>query len=70
MSLDILTSMKGLENYTFTECLQMASIAQIENIDIPFLHINQLIENKKVVDRPKDKLDVLALEQIQKLREP
>ncbi|OCX54160.1 hypothetical protein BEL04_07795 [Mucilaginibacter sp. PPCGB 2223] len=67
--LDILTEMKGLENYTFEECLQMASIADIEGVSIPFLHINQLIANKKVVDRPKDQLDVLALEQIKKLRD-
>ncbi|MFB9841890.1 nucleotidyltransferase [Mucilaginibacter ginsenosidivorans] len=68
LQLDILTGMKGLEGYTFDECLQMASVANIENIDIPFLHINQLIENKKKVNRPKDKIDVLALEQIRKLR--
>ncbi|EHQ28929.1 hypothetical protein [Mucilaginibacter paludis] len=69
LRVDILIDMKGLEGYTFDECLQMASIADIENINIPFLHINQLIENKKVVNRPKDQVDVLALEQIKKLRE-
>ena len=68
MRLDILIDMKGLEGYTFDECLNMASVAVIENINIPFLHINQLIENKKVVNRPKDQIDVLALEEIQKLR--
>jgi hypothetical protein len=68
LQLDILTDMKGLEGYTFDECLQMASIADIENVNIPFLHINQLIENKKVVNRPKDQIDVLALEQIRMLR--
>ncbi|MEO3406387.1 nucleotidyltransferase [Mucilaginibacter sp. CAU 1740] len=69
LQLDILTEMKGLENYTFDECLQMASIAEIENVNVPFLHINQLILNKKVINRPKDQLDVLALEQISRLRE-
>ena len=69
MRLDILIDMKGLEGYTFDECLQMASVADIEGIHIPFLHINQLIENKKQVNRPKDQLDVLALEEIRKLRE-
>jgi len=69
MRLDILIDMKGLEGYTFDECLQMASVADIEGVDIPFLHINQLIENKKQVNRPKDQLDVLALEEIRKLRE-
>jgi len=69
LRLDIIIDMKGLEGYTFDECLQMASVADIENVKIPFLHINQLIENKKAVDRPKDRIDVAALEQISKLRE-
>jgi len=68
LRLDILIDMKGLEGYTFEECLSMASVADIENVKVPFLHINQLIENKKVVDRPKDKIDVSVLEQIRKLR--
>ncbi len=68
LRLDILIDMKGLEGYTFDECLEMASVADIENVNIPFLHINQLIENKKIVNRPKDQVDVLALEQIVQLR--
>jgi len=68
LTLDILTEMKGLEEYTFEECLQMASVADIEDVNVPFLHINQLIANKKVVDRAKDKIDVIALEEIKKLR--
>jgi hypothetical protein len=66
--LDILVNMKGLEEYTFDECLQMASVADIKGVNIPFLHINQLIENKRTVNRPKDQIDVLALEQIRKLQ--
>ncbi len=69
MRLDILIDMKGLEGYTFDECLQMASYADIDNVKIPFLHINQLIENKKSVNRPKDQIDVLALKEIRKLRD-
>ncbi|WP_462266053.1 hypothetical protein [Mucilaginibacter sp.] len=69
LSLDILTEMKGLENYTFDECRQMASVAAIDEGQIPFLHINQLIANKKVVNRPKDQLDVIALEQLIKLKD-
>lgn len=68
-SVDIMIGMKGLEGYTFDECLQMASIADIEGISIPFLHINQLIENKKKVNRLKDQIDVATLEEIKKLRE-
>lgn len=69
LRLDILIDMKGLEGYTFDECLEMASIANIEDANVPFLHLNQLIENKKVVNRPKDQIDVLALEEIRKLRD-
>jgi hypothetical protein len=47
----------------------MASIADIDSVNVPFLHINQLIENKKIVNRPKDQIDVAALEQIRKLRD-
>jgi len=68
LRLDILVEMKGIESYTFDECFQMASIADIDNVNIPFLHINQLIENKRIVNRPKDQIDVLVLEQIRQLR--
>jgi len=69
IELDIMTSMKGLENITFSECLNMASVAEIDSIAIPFLHINQLIANKKAINRPKDQIDVLELEKIKKLRD-
>lgn len=68
LRLDILVKMAGLEQYTFDECLSIATIAKIENIEIPFLHINQLIANKKVVNRFKDQLDVAELEKIRNLR--
>lgn len=64
-----MTSMKGLENIPFHECLEMASIADLEGVQIPFLHLNHLIANKKIVNRPKDQLDVIELEKIRKIRE-
>jgi predicted nucleotidyltransferase len=67
LRLDILVDMKGLEGYTFEECLNMASIADIDGVKVPFLHINQLIANKKAVNRPKDQVDVIELERILKL---
>jgi len=69
IELDIMTSMKGLEGMTFLECLQQASIADLQGIEIPFLHINQLISNKKAVNRPKDQIDTIELEKIKKFRE-
>lgn len=67
LRLDILVTMKGLEGYSFDECLNMAAVADIDGVQVPFLHINQLIENKKAVNRPKDQLDVIELERIKKL---
>ncbi|MFV0605925.1 MAG: hypothetical protein ACK5NK_08810 [Niabella sp.] len=62
--LDIMTSMKGLENLSFAECYEMAKKANLNGIIVPFLHINHLIANKKAVNRPKDQIDVLELERI------
>jgi len=68
LRLDILVDMKGLEGYSFEECLNMASVADIDGIQVSFLHINQLIANKRAVNRPKDQLDVIELERIKKLQ--
>ncbi|MBI5856480.1 MAG: nucleotidyltransferase [Sphingobacteriales bacterium] len=67
--LDIMTSMKGLETTSFDECYQRARIADLDGVMVPFLHINDLLSNKKAVARPKDQLDVLELEKIKKYLE-
>jgi predicted nucleotidyltransferase len=64
--LDLMTSMKGLENLSFDDCYNHAKVADLDGILIPFLHINDLIANKKAVGRPKDLDDVRELEKIQK----
>jgi len=64
--LDIMTSLKGV-TASFDECMEMAPVAEIDGIPIPFLHINHLIENKKVVNRPKDQSDVAELEKIRRI---
>jgi hypothetical protein len=46
----------------------MATIGEIENTKVYFIHINQLVVNKKAVNRPKDQLDVVQLEKIIQLR--
>lgn len=69
IELDIMSEMKGLEKLSFDECLNMASIADLEGVSVPFLHINHLIENKKVINRPKDQIDVIELEKIRRIRE-
>lgn len=65
--LDIMTTMKGID-IPFDECYRLASIARLEDVQVPFLHINHLIENKKIVNRPKDQLDVIELEKIRQIR--
>ena len=67
IQLDIMTSMKGLEDLSFDECLQMATVAEIMGVKVPFLHINHLITNKKIVNRPKDQTDVIELEKIRQI---
>jgi len=69
IELDIMTAMKGLEQYSFDECLKIASLADLNGVTVPFLHINHLIENKKTVNRPKDQIDVIELEKIKNIRE-
>jgi hypothetical protein len=68
LQLDIVAEMKGLEKYSFNECYSLAAIAEIDDVQIPFLHINHLILNKKEVGREKDLLDVIYLEKIKKLQ--
>ena len=67
--LDLMVNMKGLEDYSFDECHKSATIAEIDEIHVPFLHINHLIDNKKAVNRPKDQIDVIYLEKIRKIQD-
>ncbi|MFD2145711.1 hypothetical protein [Mucilaginibacter antarcticus] len=47
IELDIMTEMKGLENLTFDECLNQASIADINGIIIPFC----ILTNSSLIKR-------------------
>jgi len=64
MYADLMSSLPGLLPEDFDEHFKMASIAIIEEVSVRFLHYNLLIENKKATGRPKDLLDVAALEAI------
>jgi hypothetical protein len=64
-----MTSMKGLEDESFSTCYEMAEIVNPEAVKVPFLYTNHLIANKKTLNRPKDQMDVLQLEEIKKLQE-
>lgn len=65
--LDVMTSVKGLENIGFEECYNYAVVAEIEELPVRFLHFNHLIICKKATGRPKDLLDIEELEKIKKL---
>ena len=67
LKLDIMLNVKGLEGYSFEDCLEMSSKAEIEGVIVPFLHINHLIESKIAADRPKDRIDVFYLKKIKQL---
>lgn len=66
LRLDIMTSVKGLENSTFEQLLEKAYIAEINNIPVYFLDYENLIKAKKATNRPKDILDIEELEKINK----
>lgn len=66
LRLDIMTSVKGLENSTFEELLKRAYVAEINDIPVYFLDYESLIKAKKAANRPKDILDIEELEKINK----
>ena len=67
---DVMTSLAGFPADKFDECHQISPVAEINNVPVKFLHINQLIEAKKKAARPKDLIDVVELEKIQKRKPP
>ena len=69
IELYIMTRLKSFEQEQFDNSLKMASVADIHGVMVPFLHINQLIEEKKNVARYKDLEDVEALEKIKLIRD-
>jgi len=64
--LDIMTSVKGLENISFKELLEKANIIVINDVPVYFLDYDNLIIAKKASNRPKDQLDIEELEKINK----
>lgn len=64
LRLDIMTSVKGLENTNFKELLEKAYITEISGIPVYFLDYENLIKAKKAANRPKDILDIEELERI------
>lgn len=64
LRLDIMTSVKGLENANFEQLLEKAYIAEISDIQVYFIDYESLIIAKKAANRPKDLLDIEELEKL------
>ena len=64
LRLDIMTSVKGLENKLFSELIKQATITEINDVPVYFLDYENLIIAKKAANRPKDLLDIEELEKI------
>ena len=67
LRLDIMTSVKGLENITFEQLLEKAYIAEINDIPVYFIDYENLNIAKKAANRPKDILDIEELEKLNRL---
>ena len=67
--LDIMTYIAGFDKNSFDTCYQMAVEAIIAEISVQFLHINHLLDSKRLTNRVKDVLDINELEKIKKLQQ-
>ncbi|MFY8112373.1 MAG: nucleotidyltransferase [Flavobacterium sp.] len=66
LRLDIMTSVKGLDNTSFDILLEKANIIDIGGIPVYFIDYDSLLISKKAANRPKDLLDIEELEKINK----
>lgn len=66
MYADLMTDIPGLDRNNFDEYFQKATVDEINGVKARFLHYNHLLENKRATNRPKDQLDVLELERVNK----
>lgn len=67
VELDIMTKVKGLDEIGFDNCQALASIANLEGILVPFLHINHLIKAEEASARIQDLADIDKLKKIYNL---
>ena len=66
MYADLMTDIPGLNKDSFDEYYSKATVDEIANTKVRFLHYDHLIENKIATGRTKDKLDVEELRRINK----
>lgn len=62
VSIDILTNAKELD---FDEAFNNATIHKIDDLQVKVIHFNDLIRQKKAVNRPKDINDILHLSDLE-----
>ena len=62
VSIDIMTSARVLK---FEEVYKNSTVHQIDNLEIRVVHINDLIRQKKAVNRPKDINDIQHLKSLE-----
>ena len=64
LRLDVMTSIKGLENANFDELLQNATIVYLNEVPVYFIDYDSLILAKKATNRLKDQLDIEELNKL------
>lgn len=63
--IDFMTFVSGVN---FESAFNKKNIAEIDHLQVPFIHLNDLVLSKMSTDRPQDKIDVEKLQQIQLLK--
>ncbi|RZJ54242.1 MAG: hypothetical protein EOO44_05740 [Flavobacterium sp.] len=66
LRLDVMTTVKGLEDKSFTSLLDDATVIMIGETPVYFIDYENLIISKKAANRPKDILDIEELDKLNK----
>lgn len=64
--IDFITYISGVN---FNDAWQQKTIAVLDGILIPFIHLNHLILSKLTTGRPQDKIDIEKLQQIKAIKD-
>jgi len=64
MRLDLMTSVKGLEDISFDELFNNATVVEITGVKVNFIDYENLIKSKFAANRIKDILDIEELNKV------
>ncbi|WP_396188555.1 hypothetical protein [Flavobacterium sp.] len=64
MRLDLMTSVKGLEDISFDELFNNATVVEITGVKVNFIDYENLIKSKFAANRTKDILDIEELNKV------